>query len=258
MTYLQAVVLALVQGVTELLPISSSGHLVLVPFLFGWKQSPLVFDTTLHLGTALALVVYFWKDLGRILKEKLTKNSLLVKIIAGSVPAGIIGFLIGDYLETSLKGVASVCVFLLLGSVLMFCAEKFGKAKVGDLGEVTPKKSFLIGLFQTLALLSGISRSGSTISGGLLLGLKREDAARFSFLLSIPVVLAAGVFELLKNYRELVAVSLPISITGFLVSFLAGLFAVWLLLKFVKNNKLYVFVVYRVVLVGMILLAFFN
>src|SRR3989304_1512454 len=204
MNLIHAIILGSVQGLTEFLPISSSGHLIVFPHVFGWIQQPLAFDTTLHLGTAVALVVYFFKDLLKIIsgfvrdvwnfEDEFSKFShdgkLGLYILLGSVPAGVIGFLFNDKIESVFRTVEYVVLFLILGSALMLFAGRLWKwekkKKVGYL------ESLVIGLFQSLALLPGISRSGSTISGGMLFGLNREEAAKFSFLLSIPLIVIAG------------------------------------------------------------------
>ncbi len=264
MTILQALILGAVQGLTEFLPISSSGHLVLVPVLFGWQPHPLVFDTFLHLGTTMAVVIYFWRDLLGALRSTLSKDSeasknrnLLVLLIVGSIPAGIIGFLFEDYFELYFRSVTSVAIFLLLGSVLMFLAEKlytrvWDANRIKDEKSISWQKSLIIGLFQSLALFSGFSRSGSSISGGMLFGLSREMAARFSFLLSVPIVVVAATFKIYDSFNLFVLDGALVG--GFFASFVSGYIAIDFLLKFLKSNKLYVFIVYRVIL-AVVLLA---
>jgi undecaprenyl-diphosphatase len=258
-TVFQALVLGIVQGLTELLPISSTGHLIIVPQFLHWGQHPLVFDTTLHLGTAAALMLFFWKELYKIvcnlmqdffkfkydIKYYSQESWLGFKILAGSIPAAVIGVLFGDQIENFFRNMLSVAIFILAGAVLMFIAEKFYK---GSLENIKLKTSFFIGLFQALALLPGFSRSGSTISGAMLMGTKREEAARFSFLLSIPIVLGAGLFELRHAAGTLHDVSVTALTVGFLASLISGLVAINFLLKFLKDHKLYVFVGYRVLL----------
>jgi undecaprenyl-diphosphatase len=265
MDILQALLLGIVQGLTEFLPVSSSGHLVIFPQIFGWEEQPLVFDTTLHLATALALLVYFWKDLASIaiafkvdfnfFKFDLKKYSLDGKvgwaIVAGSIPAAILGYLFEDAFESYFRAVWTVALFLILGSVLMLIAERFSRIKTE---EVNMKKGFIIGIFQALALFPGISRSGATISGGMLLGLSREKAARFSFLLSMPIVVGAGLLKVYTSAGELVMLSWEPVIVGFVASFISGMLAIGFLLRFVKTHRLYVFIVYRIVLALLLLI----
>ena len=265
MTGLHAVLLGIVQGLTEFLPISSSGHLIILPSLLGWGQQELVFDTVLHLGTAAALMVFFWIDLyiifTNLLKDVLAGKSKVAKfsdygklgiyILVGSIPAGIIGLLLDNFIESRLRGVSAVAAFLLLGSVLMFVAERFSRyfAQV-----LTMKKSLIIGLFQALALFPGISRSGSTISAGMLSGLSREEAARFSFLLSVPIVVTAAAFKVVDSFAQLQQLDGLTLILGFISSFAVGWLSIKFLLEFLKKHSLYWFVGYRIAL-AIVLLA---
>lgn len=268
MSIFQALILGLVQGLSEFLPISSSGHLVAVPIIFGWNEHPLVFDTTLHLGTAAALLIYFWKDLWAILfgflkdvsSKKLNIKSysdlgmLALFILVGCIPAGILGVLFDDAFESYFRGALTVSIFLTLGSLLMILAEKVSKKNSQTLSF---KKSIFVGIMQALALFPGVSRSGATISGGLLLNLDRETAAKFSFLLSFPIVVMAGMFKLLTSYNDLLQVSAMPLIVGFLASALSGVLAISFLMKFLKKNSLAVFIIYRFIL-ALLLIVFFR
>lgn len=272
MSLLQALVLGITQGLTEFIPVSSSGHLIAISYLFkflGWKEQPLVFDTTLHLSTALALIICFWSDIVSIVRgfvkdlfskhflsfNKYSTNGILgLKIIVGSIPVGLIGFLFGDFIE-GYRGVIGVSFFLIFGGILMYVAEKSLKKRLLVKDEISITKSFKVGLFQVLSLLPGVSRSGSTISGGMIFGLSRKEATRFSFLLSIPTVLAAGVFKILSSIEYFnMADALPMFV-GFLSSFLVGMFAIKFMIKFVKKNKLYPFIYYRLGLALLLLLT---
>ncbi len=263
MSILQALILGVVQGITELLPISSSAHLILIPKLFGWPDHPLVFDTTLHLGTACALLFYFRKEMVAIAKSlfsdlfklgfnfgKYSESGWLgIKILIGSVPAGVIGFLFGDKIEGAFRGVEFVLVFLIIGSLLMLVADVFSKTVIEKISDVSPKKNFFIGMFQSLALFSGVSRSGATISGGMLLGLKRDLAAKLTFLLSIPIVLSAGIFEGLHSFKSFSSISPLALFLGFICSLLSGLVAIRFLMGFLGKHKLTGFIIYRFALV---------
>lgn len=253
MTILHALILGIIQGLTEFLPVSSSGHLIIFPSLFGWETQPLAFDTTLHLGTVAALIVYFWKDLLNIVTKD---RKLGLLIVVGSAPAAIAGLFLDGLVESAFRDVSYVILFLLLGSALMFAAEKLGKWKQDK--EITLKSSILTGMFQALALFPGISRSGSTISGGMLQGLGREKAARFSFLLSIPIVVAAGVFKVVDSLSVLGAEPSGTLIVGFLSSFVVGMFAIGFMLKFLQTKSLNIFIIYRVLLSISLLLIFYK
>jgi len=249
----QALILGVLQGITEFLPVSSSGHLILLPNFFGWEIQSLAFDTVLHLGTAAALILYFLQDILEVLKSK----KYLKLIIIGSVPAVIAGVLLEGVIETYLRSPSFVALFLFLGTILIGMAELTYKKvwheeRIDSPMDISGSKAFMIGLFQSLALFSGVSRSGATISGGIFAGFNREAAARFSFILSIPIVIGAGVFKVAKSYQEL---GLNVVLmTGFLASLFTGIFVIKWLLKFLKNNTLTPFVVYRLMLIGIILL----
>lgn len=269
MTVVNALVLGVVQGLTEFLPISSSGHLVIFRSIFGLADQPLVFDTTLHLATALALVVCFWKDIVKIvsaffkdlfsahkfkLKEYSSDASLGLKIIIGAIPVGFVGFFYGDLIENNFRSLLVVAIFLIIGSALMFIGEKRFEKRLLIKDEISVGKSFGVGLFQVLSLFPGMSRSGATISGSMIFGLDRKEATRFSFLLSIPVVLMAGILKILSSYKDLVSVSVFPLVVGFISSFLIGILCIKFLLKFVQKNNFYPFILYRVALAGILLI----
>lgn len=264
MTFFQSVILGIVQGLTEFIPVSSSGHLIIFPEIFGWEQGGLAFDTTLHLGTLVALLVYFYKDIrgmaSSVIKDlgkfalsfsKYSPESkLVVWLLIATIPAGIAAFLFGDFLESTFRSMLSVSIFLLLGSILMFFADRVAKNedKSQPVPPVSFKKVFTAGFFQCLALFPGVSRSGSTISGGLLSGLNRTQAARISFLLSIPIIAAAGIFQLPDALVEYSGAGAGILISGFLTSALSGYFAVSFLMKYLTSRGLKLFIIYRVLL----------
>lgn len=254
MSIIQALILGVLQGLTEFLPVSSSGHLILLPSFLGWEVQSLAFDTILHLGTAAALVFYFRSDILQVIKSK----KFLKLIVVGSIPAAVLGLVLEGFIETSLRSSSYVAAFLLAGSVIMWLAEKTYKKvwhteRFDDPESLNLNKGMMIGVFQSLALFSGISRSGSTISGGMFMGLTRESAAKYSFILSIPIVMAAGLLKVVDSYRLLNFDMAMLS--GFLASFLVGMFAIKYLLKFLKKNDLYVFIVYRIVLAAVIIVT---
>lgn len=257
MIWYQALVLGLIQGLTEFLPISSSGHLILIPNLFGWEVQSLTFDVVLHLGTAFALIAYFWKDLNRIVKAFIIDRSshdgkLGLFILLGTIPAVVLGLLFGSYIEFGLRMVSYVVVFLAIGTTLMILAEVV--LRKSERAELTLVKSLVIGIFQSLALFPGVSRSGATISGGMMLGLDREQAARFSFLLSIPVVIGAAGLKIYEtfNSNNFNLDLLPLLI-GFFISFFVGFLAIDFMLRFLKSGSLFVFVLYRLFLIALLI-----
>lgn len=264
----QIIALSLVQALTEFLPISSSGHLVVIPQLLGLPTQPLVFDTTLHLATSLSLLVFFSKDLLDIafdLIKDLLKHKTHIKrfshngkmglyVLIASIPAGIVGILFSDFLESTFRQLYYVSAFLIVGSILMLIAENVYE-KIDAKSDLSYKKALIIGIFQTLALLPGISRSGSTISAGMLLGLSREYAAKFSFIMAVPIITFAAFFEFYDSY-SLITFDINL-LVGFLVTFVSGLFVIKFLLNFLKSHSIYVFVIYRVLLAIIVLFVYF-
>jgi len=251
MTLIQALILGIIQGITEFFPISSSAHLVILPKFFKWVEQPLVFDTTLHLGTALALLVVFRKDIWNILvslfrdfssnsfslKKYSDISKLGYKILVGSIPAGLIGYFFRDFFEKDVRSLLFIAMFLLFGSILMVIAEQAQKKRLLSKDELSNNRSFVVGIFQAIALFPGVSRSGATISGGMMLGLNREHATKFSFLLSIPIVIGAGLFEINNSFFSFSNLDFQPLLIGFLASFGTAIFAIRLLLKFVKSKK---------------------
>ena len=261
MNLAEAVLLGAVQGLTEFLPVSSSGHLVLFQNLLGLKEPLLAFDISVHVGTLIAVVIYFFKDIIGILKA-LAKwlsvlpdrqaASVLLKedreiriallIITGSIPTAILGLLFKEIAETLFSSVAIVGVTLIITGLILWCTRGLREGGHG-IRQFTVKNSFAIGIVQGLAIIPGISRSGSTIAAGLFLGLDRETAARFSFLLSIPAVAGAG---LLGAGDLLCQSSLPTTIiaTGTLVSCIVGYASLKLLVWMVRRGRLHFFAPY--------------
>lgn len=251
MSFLEAILLGLVQGATEFIPVSSSGHLILfrewlMP-VSSVGASDLAVDAVLQLATSFSILVYFAKDIKKLLTDKV----FIKAAILGTIPAVILGLLLEDYMETIFRSSTLVACTLLAGAALMYFAEKF------SLGgkELSPKRGFMIGLFQAFALIPGMSRSGSTISGGLLLGLSREQAVRFSFLLALPILLGSGFKKLLDIYTADNVAGVGVELwVGVLVAFVSGLLAIHFLVSYLKNNKLTLFIWYRVALAIVILL----
>lgn len=261
MTVLQAIILGIVQGITEFLPVSSSGHLVLTPHFLGWQlpeEQVFVFDVIVQLGTLVAVIIYFWHDLWGILTgfaAALTKKTgatpevrLGINIIIGTLPAVVIGFLFKDKIEAAFTDPNATAYFLLVTAALLVAAELVGK-RIQTMDEIKWPKAAFIGLFQALALFPGVSRSGSTITGGMFGSLKRADAARFSFLLSVPAMLGAGLLATLDllNVPDLDSFIGPLLI-GFVVSGIVGYFSIRWLLNYLTRNPLYYFSIYLVII----------
>lgn len=245
MDLFQAFFLGLLQGLTEFLPISSTGHLILFSKFFD-IPSNLSFDAFLHLGSFLAIFLYFRKDL----KEIWTiKNHILLS----AIPGGLAGLTLEPIIEAHFRAPLIVAFFLLFMTIPMFLGEKFGQKK-NTLKELTYLKALFIGIFQALALIPGTSRSGITISAGLLFGLKREEAAKYSFLAGAPLILGAGLYEALKLLNN-PSIDLYIASLGFIASFISSFMAIAFLIPFLKRFSLSIFIFYRTALAGAIFLT---
>ena len=246
MNFFEIIFLGLIQGLTEFLPISSTGHLILAQRLFNLFSS-LSFDAFIHLGSFLAIIVYFWKDLKEIWNYKWF-------IVISAIPGGIAGLLFEHIVEEYFRIPLVVALSLIIMSIPMILGEFFGK-KQFEIKNLTYTKALIIGLFQALALIPGTSRSGITISAGLLLGLKREVSAKFSFLAGAPLILGAGLYEGLKLVNSSF-ISLDMALTGFFSSAVFSFIAIAFLIPFLKRYSLYSFVVYRIFL-GIFILWYF-
>ena len=252
MTYLQGVVLGLVQGLTEFLPVSSSGHLILVPRLFGWPDQGLAVDAALHLGTLAALLAYFRRELSALVTGALSRRLAAIVALA-TVPGAVAGLVFGRLIETRLRWPLLIAVTTAGWALVMWAADLRASRPVSARGEplerVTWGQGLAVGCTQALALVPGTSRSGITITTALFAGLDRATAARFSFLLGIPITAGAG----LKKALDLWRAGLPAGDAGplaaaLLVSFLSGWLAVWFLVGYLRTRSLAPFVIYRLLL----------
>ena len=260
MTTLHAVVLGVVQGATEFLPVSSSGHLILVPALLGWPDQGLAFDAAVHMGTVLALLIYFGPELGHLTRGVLaghpSERRLGVGVLLASIPAGVAGLALEQVIETRLRSTTVVAWSTIIWALVLWWADRRATegGRVHDVHDVGIGRAVAIGLAQTLALVPGTSRSGITISAGLLTGLDRSTAATFAFFLGLPVTIAAGFLETLALARaELTGGDLAVLAIGVGTSFVAGLAAIRFLVAYLRRRTLLVFVAYRIVL-GVLLL----
>jgi undecaprenyl-diphosphatase len=269
----QAIIMGIVQGLTEFLPISSSGHLIIVPYLAGWDDpfvTSLAFSVMLHIGTLVALLVYFWRDWLRLVPAGFatirdrsfdgdTDRRLAWLIVVATIPALVIGFLLNDLVEERFREVGLVALMLVVGGIVMWLADHWGSKRYLAV-DLTFPKSLGLGFAQALALIPGVSRSGISISAGLFAGLNRESAARFSFLMATPITGAAALYESAKLIRGDLGVPVEVGplLAGMVAALVSGLFAIGFLLRFLRTRSLNVFVAYRLVLATIVLVTWLG
>ena len=267
---LQALVMGIVQGLTEFLPVSSSGHLVIVPFLFGWNDAfltSLAFSVMLHMGTLVALLVYFRDDWARLipagfaaLRDRSFRSDpdrrLAGLLVAATIPAALAGVLFNDVIENQFRQVGLVALTLVIGGVILFAADRVGR-RSRAIADITFPVAIGVGAAQAIALIPGISRSGISISAGRLAGLDREAAARFAFLMATPITAGAGLFEVRKLLTGEAGVQIELAplVVGMVAALLSGLAAIHFMLRYLRTRSLDVFVLYRFVLAAIVLVV---
>ena len=270
---LQALIMGIVQGLTEFLPVSSSGHLVIVPFLLGSDDAfltSLAFSVMLHLGTLVALLVYFRADWIRLIPAGLATirdrsfrddpdRKLAWLLVASTIPAAIVGFLFEDVISTGFREVGLVAIMLVVGGAILFLADRLGGRSRG-VGDVTLPIALAVGAAQTLALIPGISRSGISIAAGRFAGLEREAAARFAFLMATPITGGAGLFEARKLLTGEAGVDVTLGplVVGMIAALVSGLAAIHLMLRYLRTRSLDVFVWYRFALAAVVLVVWLG
>jgi undecaprenyl-diphosphatase len=271
-TVLQALVMGIVQGLTEFLPVSSSGHLIVVPFLLGWDDpflNSLAFSVMLHLGTLVALLAYFREDWMRLVPAGLAAirdrsfrsdpdRRLAGLLAATTIPAAIVGVVFNDLIEDQFRQVGLVALMLVVGGVILFVADRVGR-RSRAIPDITFPVAVGIGAAQALALIPGISRSGISIAAGRLAGLDREAAARFAFLMATPITAGAGIFEARKLLTgeagiDVTTVAGPL-VVGMVAALLSGLAAIHFMLRYLRTRSLDVFVWYRFVLAAIVVVV---
>lgn len=258
MTILQGIILGILQGLTELLPISSSAHLFLVPWFFNWNI-PESFDVALHFGTLLAIGIFFFKDWIKLIvggfnqavkKERTPEGRMFWYIVLATLPGGIIGFILDHFMEDYLNKPIIIAIVLIVMGIILYIVDKNCKSKT-EYKDMSLKQTFLIGLSQCLAFIPGVSRSGITMTAGRIMGIKREAVAKYSFMLSGPIVLAATIFKL-GEFIEYFAIAdltgIIAFILGVLVSFIVGMFVIKFLLEYLKKGSFKIFAIYRLIL----------
>ncbi len=263
MGLIEIIVLALLQGLTEFLPISSSAHLILPSQVLGWDDQGLAFDVAVHAGSLLAVVLYFRKEVAAmavswvksLFGHKDKESTLAWLIILGVIPAGLIGYVLDDFIEANLRSALVIASTTIIFGLLLWYADVNAK-QTTDEYQITVKKVLVIGFAQVLALIPGTSRSGITITAGLMVGLTAKAAARFSFLLSIPLIFAAGGYKAIELSQQATAVDWQAIGLGTLISFVSAYACIHFFLILVERIGMLPFVVYRLLL-GAVLIAFF-
>jgi undecaprenyl-diphosphatase len=257
MTLLQVVVLAVVQGITEFLPISSSAHLILVPVITQWPDQGLAFDLAVHAGTLTAVVGYFRRDVATLTvdglrsltrRQHVGQSRLAWAVVIGTIPVGVAGLLFGDFIETRLRSAEIIAATTLGFGVLLGIADRRGDHRQRELGALTWRDAVLVGVAQALALIPGTSRSGITMTAGLFLNLSRHAAARFSFLLAIPVTALAAGLKLMQAASQETAIAWGDFLVGYVLSAVVALAVIHFFLALLTRYGFMPYVVYRLVL----------
>ena len=260
MDTIQSVVLGLVQGLGEFLPISSSAHLVLVPWIFKWQDPGLTFDIALHAGTLIAVILYFWRDWLNLISKGLTKpkereGKLFWYLVLATIPGAAFGYLLEHKAETVFRNPVLIAFMLILLGVILYLVDRTSKKQI-DVEHISLKTSFLIGLSQALAIIPGVSRSGITMTTALALGMTREGAARFSFLLSAPIIFGAVAIKIPKIIANPSVIDAPF-IVGMVVACISGLASIGFLLRYVQTKTFLPFAWYRFILGALVIIIAF-
>ncbi len=259
MDIFQALIYGIVQGIGEFLPISSTAHLDLLPWVFGWAAQPKYFDMALHFGTAFAVIAFFFKDWLVLIKAGFTKpkstdGKLFWLIALATIPGSVIGLLLNDVVDFSTNYLLIGIMLIAMGIVLYF-ADKFGKTNV-DIKEIGVKRGLLIGISQALAIIPGVSRSGITMSTGRFLGLSREGIARFTFLMSAPIILADALYQAKDMLKDTTLQIIPF-VVAVVTAAVVGLLSIKFLLNYLKTKGFGIFVIYRFVLGAFVIILYF-
>jgi len=256
---LQFFLIGIIQGVTEFLPISSSGHLVLFAQLTNWEDQGLFTDIAVHFGTLFAVLIYLRKDiyyfLTNIFQFKLFEDQIIFKIILATLPAIILGYFIYDYVSLYFRSIQLIALSSIVFAIILFVADRV-KMESKSWNKITYSEALVVGLFQVLAFIPGASRAGVTITGARLLGYDRLNAARFSMILSIPIILASMTLSLINVFKdEYVEVNISQSFSAAIIAFITALLSITFLMNFIKKFNFNIFIIYRVLL-GILLLLF--
>lgn len=265
MDFLQSIILGIIQGITEFLPISSSAHLILMPIITGWKDQGVGFDLAVHVGTLFAVILYFRKEVSELLvdgvrsiaaRQHVGQSRLGWAVVVATIPACIAGILLLDYIDTTLRAVGVIITTTVVFAVFLAIADRFarGSRRLEDIGF---KDAIIVGLAQAVALIPGTSRSGATMTAGLFLGLNREAASKFSFFMAIPITAAAALVKLLEIASDSIVVDWSGFLIGGVVSFITAMTAIHFFLKWLNAFGMWPYVIYRLVLAVVLYVFFF-
>lgn len=258
MSILQAIIYGIVQGIAEFLPISSTAHLVLIPWLFGWQDPGVAFDVALHLGTAAAVILFFWKEWITLISAGLSRpksrdGKLFWLIVAATIPGALFGVTLDKYME-NFRNPAIIGVMLIIMGIILYYADKIGRNEI-ELETIGLKNTIIVGISQVFAIIPGVSRSGITMTTGRFLGMKREDIAKFTFLMSAPIILGDGLWHARKMG------SIPIDkaafITAIITAAVVGSLTIKFLLDYLKKKGFGIFAVYRFILGAAVIAIYF-
>ena len=249
MTIIEAIILAIVEGITEFLPISSTGHMIIVSSIFGIQSSELVkiFTVNIQFGAILSVVVLYWKRFFQSL-------DFYYKLLVAFIPAAIIGFLLGDLIDSLLENVVVVASMLIAGGVFLLFVDNIFKNNTDDTKEISYPNALKVGFFQCIAMIPGVSRSAATIVGGMTQGWSRKQAAEFSFFLAVPTMFAASAYKLLKSYKSIQSDDIQILALGNIVAFVVAMIAIKFFITFLTKNGFKIFGYYRIALGSIILI----
>lgn len=256
MTLFQSFILGITQGITELLPISSSAHLVLIPHIFGWESQSTSFDIILHAGTLFALIVYFKKELILLITKfkQQSNQKLLINLIITTIPASVIGLLCNDFIEQNLKSLQVIVIMMITIGLIFLFTDKIIKSNNKNISQLSYKNSLIIGCTQILSFIRGTSRSGIMMIGGIVNGLSLDQSAKYAFLAGIPIIAGASIYQSIEfiseGFGNLELINIAI---GFASAFISSLLAIKFTLSFLKNRGLAVFGIYRII-VGILIL----
>jgi len=265
MNYLFSILLGMIQGITEFLPISSTAHLIIFTYLLKIPEIGLTFDVSLHLGTFLAIFIYFFNDWWEILKGVIkgdNKRKIFYYLIIGTMPAGIFGILLDPIVEKIAQpqiysfSIPIIIIGLLSFGIIFMILERYSNKNL-YITDLNWKRALIIGFWQVLSLFPGVSRSGSTISGGLFVGLRREESTKFSFLLSLPIILGALLLKSYQIYKGHISINYNLVLVGIFSSFIFGILSIHFLLSYVRKASLLIFSYYRFLLAFFLLIIFF-